>query len=140
MTKASRPDGRPTGGYDYFRGRIMFPITGTSRRTVGFGARILTSDGKEHGPKYLNSPKTPVFDKSRLLYGLAESREAIHRVGQIAVVEGYTDVIMAHQAGLRYFVASLGTAFTEENAKQLSRLGARVWMIFDGGRSGTKSR
>lgn len=140
------PSGAAGGGgfYDYFRGRIMFPITGTQRRTVGFGARILTSGDRpeepgKNGPKYLNTPKTPVFDKSRLLYGLAEGREAIHREGRVAVVEGYTDVIMAHQAGLSYFVASLGTAFTEENARQLSRLGARVWMVFDGDTAGQKA-
>ncbi len=74
-----------------------------------------------------------------MLYGLPQSRETIHREGRIAVVEGYTDVIMAHQAGLNYFVASLGTAFTEENARQLSRMKARVWMVFDGDAAGQKA-
>lgn len=155
LVKSSGPEGSgPSHGahrggsggyYDAFRGRIMFPIAGMQRRTVGFGARILSSGeastggGESRGPKYINSTKTPVFDKSRLLYGLAEGRDAIRREGRVAVVEGYTDVIMAHQAGLRYFVASLGTAFTEENARQLSRLEAPVWMVFDGDSAGQKA-
>ncbi len=121
------------GGHrDAFHGRIMFPISNTQKRPVGFGARTLGGDE----PKYLNTAKTELFDKSRLLYGLAEGRQAIHQSRELVLVEGYTDVITAHQAGLRNVVASLGTAFTEENARQLARLGDRAWLVFDGDRAG----
>ena len=123
------------GFYDYFRGRLMFPISNTQGRTVGFGARTLDGDVR----KYVNTPKTPIFDKSRLLYGLAQARTDIQQGKRIALCEGYTDVIMAHQAGLKYFVASLGTAFTEENALQVSRLSPRVWLLFDGDNAGQKA-
>ncbi len=120
------------GYYDYFRGRLMFPIADSMRRVVGFGARTLGDDQ----PKYLNTPKTPVFDKSQVLYGLAQARSAIESERSIAIVEGYTDVIVAHQEGLNHFVASLGTAFTEQNARQLRRLSSRVELIFDGDAAG----
>jgi len=125
-----RQDSR--GGYDYFRGRVMFPISDPQNRVIGFGARTLGDDQ----PKYLNTPSTPLFDKSQVLYGLSRSRAGIRRESAIAVVEGYTDAIMAHQAGLDFFVASLGTAFTKENASALRRQAPRVYMIFDGDTAG----
>lgn len=128
----ARSGGGSSGRYDYFRNRIMFPIADGLKRVIGFGARTLGDDQ----PKYLNTPKTPVFDKSQVLYGLPQAREAILAEKAIAVVEGYTDVIMAHQAGLKNFVASLGTAFTAQNARQLKRLAPRVEMVFDGDQAG----
>ncbi len=121
-----------SGHYDYFRNRLMFPILDGLKRVVGFGARAL---GDDH-PKYLNTQKTLVFDKSQILYGLPQARESITKEKTIAVVEGYTDVIMAHQAGLKHLVASLGTAFTQQNAQQLKRLAPQVEMVFDGDSAG----
>ncbi len=121
--------------YDYFRGRLMFPISNAQRRTVGFGARTLGSDE----PKYLNSPASRLFDKSRLLYGLEQARATIQKRQGLTLVEGYTDVIMAHQAGLTDVVATLGTALTSENAQQLSRFASRVTLVFDGDAAGSKA-
>lgn len=119
---------RENSHHDYFRGRILFPIADGQKRVLGFGARTLGDDR----PKYLNTPRTPVFDKSQVLYGLPQARAAVQREGRIAIVEGYTDTIAAHQAGLEHFVASLGTAFTVENARRLKRLAPRVDLLFDG--------
>ncbi|HVR75460.1 MAG TPA: DNA primase, partial [Planctomycetota bacterium] len=121
--------------YDYFRGRVMFPIADPQGRVIGFGARTLGDDT----PKYLNTPRTPVFEKSQVLYGLSLARQGIHREGRIGIVEGYTDVIMAHQAGLDFIVGSLGTAFTQENARRLSRLSPRAVLVFDGDDAGQKA-
>jgi DNA primase len=130
---------RAGGHYDYFRGRLMFPIADPQNRVIGFGARTL---GDEM-PKYLNTPKTALFDKSQVLYGLPQARSSIHKHGRIGIVEGYTDVIVSHQAGLEFFVASLGTAFTAENARQLSRhLGPtsrRVLLVLDGDAAGQQA-
>jgi DNA primase len=124
-----------SGHYDYFRGRVMFPIPDPQGRTIGFGARTLGSDV----PKYLNTAKTALFDKSQVLYGLPQCRMGLQREGRIAIVEGYTDAIMAHQAGLDFFVASLGTAFTAENARRIGRLAPRVVLVFDGDAAGQKA-
>ena len=124
-------EGRP-GTYDYFRGRLMFPIADAQRRVIGFGARTLGDDV----PKYLNTAKTEIFDKSQVLYGLPLAKRGIRTRGEIGIVEGYTDVIALHQAGLDWFVASLGTAFTQDNAKQLFRVAPRVRMVFDGDAAG----
>ncbi len=118
--------------YDYFRERLMFPIHDAQRRVVGFGARTLGSDE----PKYLNTPKTVLFDKGQVLYGLPQARASIQKEGRIAIMEGYTDVIMAHQMGMEHAVASLGTAFTDENARRLRRIAPRVDLVFDGDAAG----
>ncbi len=133
---AGRGIGGEGGGFfDYFRGRLMFPIQDPQCRVIGFGARTLGDDQ----PKYLNTPKTPVFEKSQVLYALPLARAGIQREGRIAIVEGYTDAILAHQAGLDFFVASLGTAFTQENARRLGRLAPKVLLIFDGDDAGQKA-
>lgn len=121
--------------YDYFRGRIMFPVTDPQNRVIGFGARTLGDDV----PKYLNTPKTALFDKSKVLYAMPQARAGIQKEGRIGIVEGYTDAIMAHQAGLDFFVASLGTAFTQENARRLSRIAPRALLVFDGDAAGQKA-
>jgi DNA primase len=120
------------GCHDYFRGRVMFPIRDAQKRVIGFGARTLGDDV----PKYLNTPKTSVFDKGQVLYGLPQARAAIQREGRVAIMEGYTDAIVAHQEGLEHAVASLGTAFTLENARRLRGLAKRVDLIFDGDAAG----
>lgn len=127
--------GAGSGYLDYFHGRLMFPISDIQGRPIGFGARTLGDDQ----PKYLNTPKTQLFDKSQVLYALAQAKGSIRREGRISIVEGYTDAIMAHQAGLETFVASLGTAFTEENARQLMRLAPRVFLVFDGDAAGQRA-
>ncbi len=133
------PGGGGSGGnagyYDYFRGRVMFPIQDPQGRPIGFGARTLGDDQ----PKYLNTPKTALFEKSQVLYALPQARNGIQKESRLAIVEGYTDAIMAHQAGLDFFVASLGTAFTQENAKRLSRLAPSVLLVFDGDDAGQKA-
>ena len=121
--------------YDMFRGRLMFPITDPQNRVIGFGARTLGEDL----PKYLNTPGTPLFDKSQVLYGLSQARAGIRRTNEIIIVEGYTDVIAAHQAGLDNVVAGLGTAFTRDNARQLHRLASRVLIVFDGDAAGQEA-
>lgn len=127
---------REGGGIvDYFRGRLLFPIADVQGRVIGFGGRTLGDDV----PKYLNTPRTPLFDKSQVLYGLPQAKTGIKREGRIGIVEGYTDVIMAHQNGLDFFVASLGTAFTAENARKLGRLAPRALLIFDGDDAGQRA-
>ncbi|MCZ6794916.1 MAG: DNA primase [Planctomycetota bacterium] len=121
--------------YDTFRGRLMFPISDAQGRVVGFGARTL-EEGPDAGPKYINTPKTALFDKSQVLYAVGQAKAEVRRRREIVIVEGYTDVIAAHQAGLGHFVASLGTAFTRENARQLYRLAPRVTLVFDGDAAG----
>ena len=118
--------------YDFFRGRIMFPIRDWRGRVIGFGARILDRDG----PKYLNSPDTLLFGKSRELYGQDLARAAAHGAGRVLVVEGYTDVMHCRQAGFPETVAGLGTALTVENARNLRRMGAPVVLLYDGDDAG----
>lgn len=118
--------------YDRFRDRIMFPIRDSRGRVVGFGGRVL-GDGE---PKYLNSPDTPLFDKSRTLYGLYEAREQPGRPEVVVVVEGYLDVIALAQHGLGPSIATMGTATTADNVRQLTRLAERVVFCFDGDRAG----
>ncbi len=110
--------GREKGHYDRFRNRLMFPIANISGNVAGFGGRAL-EEGEKNGPKYLNSPETPVFDKGSMLYGLNLAREEIRRSKKAIVMEGYTDVITAFQAGIRNAVASLGTALTAEQGRLL---------------------
>ena len=118
--------------YDRFRGRIMFPIFDLRGDPVGFGARILEGDG----PKYLNSPETPIYRKSNLLYGLNWAKSDMVRQGVAVVVEGYTDVIAVHQAGVPA-VATCGTAFGESHLDLLRRFTERVVLAFDADEAGT---
>lgn len=118
--------------FDRFRGRVMFPIFDVRGDTVGFGARLL--DGE--GPKYLNSPETPIYHKSRLLYGLNWAKSDIVRQGTAVVVEGYTDVIALHLAGKPLAVATCGTALGEEHLDLLRRFTERVVLMFDSDEAG----
>jgi DNA primase len=129
---------RPEGGgtpYDRFRGRVMFPITDRRGRVVAFGGRIL-GDGQ---PKYLNSPDTPLFHKGRLLYGLAQARNAAAAARTVVAVEGYMDVIALHQAGIQHSVAPLGTALTEQQIEELWKLADEPVLCFDGDAAGQRA-
>ena len=128
-----RPDdGTP---YDRFRGRVIFPIADRRGRVIAFGGRTL-GDGV---PKYLNSPETPLFDKSRVLYGMATAREAAHRNRRVIVVEGYTDVIALARAGFAEAVAPLGTALTESHLHALWRMAPEPILCFDGDAAGRRA-
>jgi DNA primase len=121
--------------FDYFRGRVMFPITDRRGRVVAFGARTL-GDGQ---PKYLNSPETPLFHKGGTLYGLAHAREQAREQGSVVVVEGYMDVIALHQAGFAHAVAPLGTAVTENQIEELWRLAPEPILCLDGDKAGQRA-
>jgi len=121
------------GYYDRFRDRLMFPIRNASGQIVGFGGRILPSSplAARGAPKYYNSAETTLFSKSELLYGLDQARAAASAAGHLAVVEGYTDVLMAHQLGVPEVVATMGTALNARHVKQLQRWTKRVVLVFD---------
>jgi len=121
--------------YDRFRNRLMFPIHDARGRVIGFGARCL--DGTE--PKYINSPQTVLFDKSRSLYGLFQAKQSIARRRQALIVEGYTDVIMAHQCGVGNVVATLGTALTRQHIDLLRRFADEAVLVFDADTAGAKA-
>ncbi|MCS6864907.1 MAG: DNA primase [Gemmataceae bacterium] len=120
------------GYYDRFRDRVMFPIRDVRGQVVGFGGRILpTSPLAARGPKYYNSAETPLFHKSELLYGLDLARHAGAAAGYLAVVEGYTDVMMAHQCGIAQVVATMGTALNAKHVAQLRRYVPKVVLVYD---------
>ena len=123
------------GSYDFFRGRVVFPIADHRGRVIAFGGRIM-GDGE---PKYLNSPDTPLFDKRRTLYGLATALPAAREKGRVIVAEGYMDVIALAQAGLAEAVAPLGTALTEGHLHMLWRLAAEPVLCFDGDGAGARA-
>jgi len=116
--------------YDRFRARVMFPIANESGRLVGFGGRAM-GDPEASGPKYLNSPETPIYSKSRVLYNLHRAKEAIRRADFALLVEGYTDCIGVHTAGLANVVASCGTSLTETQVRLLGRFSRRVAVSYD---------
>lgn len=118
--------------YDRFRGRLMFPLIDHRGRVVGFGGRSLG----EETPKYLNSPEGPLYQKGRLLYGLFQARRAIAERDEVVVVEGYTDVLAATQAGVPNVVASMGTALTEQQLALMTRFSTNVTFMFDADRAG----
>lgn len=121
--------------YDRFRDRVMFPIMNQRSQIIGFGGRIM-GQGE---PKYLNSPETPVFVKGHELYGLPQARTAIRDQGRVLVCEGYMDVVMLHQHGVEYAVASLGTACTPEHIRKLLKLADEVVFGFDGDKAGRRA-
>lgn len=128
LTKAGLAVDKQQGGcYDKFRNRLMFPIQDVTGRIIGFGGRTLGDDPA----KYMNSPATVLFDKSQSLYGLYQAREAITQTGTVVIVEGYTDVMMAHQFGITNVVATLGTSLTGGHAHTLRRYAKRIVLIFD---------
>lgn len=119
--------------YDVFRDRLMFPICDAGGRVVGFGGRAMSSD---EAAKYVNTAETPLFHKSRQLYGLDRARTTFAESKRAVIVEGYTDCIMAHQFGLRDVVATLGTAFTRTHGEAIRRYVDTVYLVFDGDSAG----
>lgn len=117
--------------YDRFRGRLMIPIRDPQGRTIGFGARILREDPARPGPKYINSPQSPLFDKGNTLYGLDMARQAIREADLAVIVEGYMDVLMSHQVGVCNVVAGMGTALTEGQMRQLKRYSSNLTLALD---------
>ena len=138
------PRQRGGGAYDRFRERVIFPIRDQNGHAVGLGGRILGregtgEDGIDRGPKYLNSPATPLFDKSRTLYLIDRAKSAVRKGGQAVIVEGYTDALMAHQAGFDNVVASLGTALTPQQVALLTRYAKRIALAYDVDAAGEKA-
>jgi DNA primase len=127
------PRDRGDGWYDRFRARLMFPIADAQGRIVTYGARALRPDDN---PKYLNGPETAVFKKSKTLYGLDRAKAGIRKVGYAILMEGYTDVLMAHMHGFDAAVAGMGTAFTTEQGKMLANLTEKVVLLYDGDAAG----
>ncbi|MFM7874607.1 MAG: DNA primase [Actinomycetota bacterium] len=134
------------GPIDRFRNRLIWPIRDITGDVVGFGARKLASDEEDNGPKYLNTPETPIYKKSQLLYGLDRAKKEIAKQRQVVVVEGYTDVMAAHLAGVTTAVATCGTAFGDDHIRILRRLlmdddsfRGEVIFTFDGDAAGQKA-
>lgn len=120
--------------YDFFKGRIIFPIADKYGHCVGFGGRILTNDKKQ--PKYINSPESAIFNKSELLYGFHLARNTIANTGEVYLVEGYTDVMRMHQIGFTNTIATLGTALTPQHLAQLKKLCRKVIIFRDSDSAG----
>ena len=123
--------------YDRFRGRVMFPIHSLSGRVLGFGGRILKSNVK--AAKYLNSPESEIYSKSKVLYGMYHSKNSIVKKNRCLLVEGYTDVISMHQSGMENVVASSGTSLTVEQIKLVKRFTNNITLLFDGDAAGLKA-
>ena len=132
---------RPAGGgglYDRFRDRVLFSIRDAQGRPVGTGGRVLPGLSDSSPAKYVNSPETPLFAKSRLLYGLDVAKEAIRKSGAAMVMEGYTDCIVAHQFGFANAVAVLGTALGDAHIRILKRFADRIILVLDGDEAGQR--
>ncbi len=123
--------------FDRFKGRVMFPILSMSGRTLGFGGRILTNDKK--AAKYLNSPESDIYHKSKVLYGIYHAKQSIAKEDNCYLVEGYTDVIQFHQAGIENVVSSSGTALTPEQIRLVNRLTQNITVLFDGDAAGLRA-
>jgi len=127
-------ENKPGNFYDRFRGRVMFPIHNLSGKAIAFGARIMTQDKKQ--PKYINSPETAIYHKSDVLYGIYQAKQAIRQTDKCYLVEGYTDVISMHLAGVENVVASSGTSLTESQIKLIKRFTDQVTVLYDGDDAG----
>ena len=123
--------------FDRFKGRVMFPIQSMSGRVLGFGGRILTSDKK--AAKYLNSPESDIYQKSKILYGLYHAKQSIAKLDNCYLVEGYTDVIQFHQTGIKNVVSSSGTALTSDQIRLINRLTKNITVLFDGDEAGIRA-
>jgi len=123
--------------YDRFHSRVIFPIHSASGRTIGFGGRILTSD--KNRPKYVNSPESEIYNKSKTLYGVYFARNAIAQKDNCYLVEGYTDVISLHQAGIENVVASSGTSLTTDQVRMIQRYTSNITILYDGDPAGIKA-
>ena len=125
--------------YDRFRNRVIFPIHNVSGKIIAFGARILRNDAKSSQAKYLNSPETEVYHKSSSLYGIHQAKNELRRLDVCYLVEGYTDVISLHQAGIKNVVASSGTSLTIEQIKLIGRFTQHITVLYDGDSAGIKA-
>ena len=123
--------------FDRFKGRVMFPIRSMSGRTLGFGGRILTSD--KRAAKYLNSPESDIYHKSKVLYGIFTAKQSIAKEDNCYLVEGYTDVIQMHQTGIHNIVSSSGTALTPDQIRLINRLTKNITVLFDGDAAGLRA-
>jgi len=123
--------------YDRFRGRVIFSIKNVTGKAIAFGARTLKSN--EKGPKYINSPETPLYSKSKILYGIFQAKNEIRNQENCYLVEGYTDVVSMSQAGIPNVVASSGTSLTEDQIKLIKRYTDNVTVLFDGDQAGVKA-
>jgi DNA primase len=128
-----------SGTYDVFRNRLMIPVVSLSGRVVGFGGRVLPGGEAETGPKYLNSPDSPIYHKGQILYGLAEARGAIRRHDAAVLTEGYLDFLTLHQAGVGHVVAACGTAFSPRQAALLHRYTHRAYILGDSDPAGRRA-
>jgi len=130
-------EGDPSRLYDRFRGRVTFAIHNISGKSIGFGARILTKDKNQ--PKYINSPETPIYHKSDVLYGMFQAKKAIRDLDNCFLVEGYTDVISMHLSGIENVVSSSGTSLTDGQIKLIKRFTNQVTVLYDGDAAGIKA-
>jgi DNA primase len=130
-------EGDPSRLYDRFRGRVTFAIHNISGKPIGFGARILTKDKNQ--PKYINSPETPIYHKSDVLYGMFQAKKAIRDLDNCFLVEGYTDVISMHLSGIENVVSSSGTSLTDGQIKLIKRFTNQVTVLYDGDAAGIKA-
>lgn len=123
--------------FDRFKGRVMFPIKSMSGRVLGFGGRILINDKK--AAKYVNSPESDIYHKSKVLYGIYHAKQSIAKEDNCYLVEGYTDVIQFHETGIKNVVASSGTALTSEQIRLINRLTKNITVLFDGDAAGMRA-
>ncbi|MEM7548635.1 MAG: DNA primase [Bacteroidota bacterium] len=123
--------------YDRFRGRVIFPIHNLSGKVIAFGGRIIKKS--ERQPKYINSPETELYHKSKVLYGIYQAKKSIRQEENVYLTEGYTDVISLHQVGIGNVVASSGTSLTEEQIKLIKRFTPNITVLFDGDEAGIKA-
>ncbi|NNC49840.1 MAG: DNA primase [Flaviramulus sp.] len=123
--------------FDRFKGRVMFPIKSMSGRVLGFGGRILINDKK--AAKYVNSPESEIYHKSKVLYGIYHAKQSIAKEDNCFLVEGYTDVIQFHQTGIKNVVSSSGTALTSEQIRLINRLTKNITVLFDGDAAGMRA-
>lgn len=137
LTVVKNSDGSKKRQFDRFKGRVMFPIHSMSGRVLGFGGRTLSNHKKT--AKYLNSPESPIYHKSRILYGIYQAKQTIAKTDLCYLMEGYTDVIQFHQNGVRNAVSSSGTALTEQQIRLIRRLTKNVVVLYDGDAAGTRA-
>lgn len=137
LKKAGLTSPKEGSTYDFFRNRVMFPIHNMTGKVVGFGGRIMIKD--EKSPKYVNTPESEVYQKSRILYGAYFAKQEIRKKDECLLVEGYTDVISLHQAGIENAVASSGTALTPDQIRLVKRITPNITMLYDGDNAGIKA-
>jgi DNA primase len=137
LQRASLINIRNEDAYDNYSGRVIFPIHNASGKVIGFGARVLKTT--EKAPKYINTQQNEIYDKSRTLYGLYQSRNALSKLNECYLVEGYTDVVSMHQNGVENVVASSGTALTMEQLRMIKRFTPNLTIIYDGDAAGIKA-